>query len=112
MSTPDSAAPTLTSKQRAYLRSLAHTLQPVVHVGSEGLSPGVVRSIEDALNTRELLKVRVLDGAPMDAKGVARALPARLPGVRVPMTTGRTFVVYRPFPENPEIRLPGKAGQP
>lgn len=99
-------SPDLTSKQRAYLRSLAHELKPVVHIGAEGVTEAVVKSAEQALGSRELLKARVTDNAPEDTAGTARALAARIPGALVPVTTGRTFVVYRPFSEDPVIRLP------
>lgn len=97
----------LTSKQRAHLRSLAHSLKPVVHIGAEGLSDAAVQSVREAFNTRELLKVKVLEGAPESAWDTADALVARLAGVHVAQTIGRTIVLYRRHPEKPEIRLPG-----
>ncbi|MEQ9570225.1 MAG: ribosome assembly RNA-binding protein YhbY [Longimicrobiales bacterium] len=96
----------LTSKQRAFLRSRAHGLQPVVHVGSSGVSDAVVQSVLDAFNTRELLKVRVQDGAPDDAYETADRLVEAVEGAEVAQTIGRIVVLYRPFPENPELRLP------
>ena len=97
----------LTSRQRAHLRSLAHHLKPVVHVGSDGVTDALLRNVEEAFNTRELLKVKVLEGAPEDARETADAIVAALDGVDVAQTIGRTVVLYRPFPEEPEIRLPG-----
>jgi len=97
----------LTSKQRAHLRSLAHSLKPVVHIGTEGLSDAAVQSVREAFNTRELLKVKVLEGAPLSAWDTADALVARLEGVHVAQTIGRTIVLYRRHPDKPEIRLPG-----
>ena len=96
----------LTSKQRAHLRSLAHRLKPVVHVGNDGITEAVVTSVEEALRNRELLKVKVLEGAPLDARGAADALTGRIAEAHVPQVIGRTVVLYRPFPEDPEIRLP------
>ncbi len=96
----------LTSKQRAFLRSRAHGLQPVVHVGSAGVTDAVVQSLLDAFNTRELLKVRIQDGAPDDAWDTADQLVERVEGAEVAQTIGRVVVLYRPFPEEPEIRLP------
>jgi len=96
----------LTSKQRAHLRSLAHHLKPILQVGSDGVSPAFLRSLEEAFNTRELLKVKVLDGAPEDARASADAMVEGLAGVHVAQTIGRTVVLYRAFPEAPEIRLP------
>ena len=96
----------LTSKQRAHLRSLAHRLKPVVHVGTDGVTPAVVASVEDALKNRELLKVKVLEGAPVDVREAADTLTARIPDSHIPQVIGRTLVLYRPDPEEPEIRLP------
>lgn len=98
---------TLTSRQRAHLRSLAHHLKPILHVGTDGVTDAVVRSIEEAFNTRELLKVKVQEGAPLGAAETARDIADRIDGAHVPQTIGRTIVLYRPFPEDPEIRLPG-----
>lgn len=96
----------LTSKQRAHLRSLAHHLKPIIQVGSEGVSEPLIKTVGEAFNTRELLKVKVLEGAPEDARATADAMVAAMEGVEVAQTIGRTVVLYRPFPEDPEIRLP------
>ena len=100
----------LTSKQRAFLRKLAHSLKPVVHVGAEGVSPALIVSIVDALETRELLKVKVLQAAPAKARATADQISDHLNDVHVPQTIGRTIVLYRRHPENPEIKLPKAAG--
>lgn len=62
--------------------------------------------MEEALNTRELLKVKVLEGAPLDARAAAESLRGRVPDAHVPQVIGRTIVLYRPFAEDPDIRLP------
>ena len=96
----------LTSKQRAHLRSLAHHLKPVAHVGHDGVTDAVLHSIEEALNTRELLKVKVQEGAPESTRETADAIVAGLEGTHVAQTIGRTIVLYRRHPEDPEIKLP------
>lgn len=96
----------LTSKQRAQLRSLAHHLKPVLYVGKEGVTDAAATALEDAFRTRELLKVKVQEGAPVDARGAADDLAARVAGTRAVQVIGRTVVLYRPHPEEPEIRLP------
>jgi RNA-binding protein len=96
----------LSSRQRAHLRSLAHHLKPILQVGADGVTPPVAASVDEAFNTRELLKVKVLDGAHEDVRTTADALAEALEGVHVVQTIGRTVVLYRPFPEDPEIRLP------
>ncbi|MGW8265391.1 MAG: ribosome assembly RNA-binding protein YhbY [Longimicrobiales bacterium] len=98
---------TLTSKQRAHLRFLAHHLKPIVHVGNEGVSRALLKTVEEAFNTRELLKVKVLEGAPEGPRETADLIVAALEGVQVAQTIGRTLVLYRPHPEEPEIGLPG-----
>ena len=105
---PSRRAPiaSLTSKQRAHLRSLAHHLKPILQIGNDGVTDAVARSVEEAFNTRELLKVKVLDGAPEEPREAGDALMEALEDVHVVQTIGRTIVLYRPFPEEPEIRLP------
>lgn len=97
---------TLTSRQRAHLRSLAHDLKALLHVGTEGITDAVADSVEEAFNTRELLKVKVLENAPADVDEAASQIAARIENVHVAQTIGRVAVLYRPFPEEPEIRLP------
>ena len=96
----------LTSKQRAYLKSLAHPLKPIMHVGKEGINDATVQQLRDAFNTRELLKVKVLESAPEGAREMGEALVARMDGVHLVQVIGRTLVLYRPDPEDPKIQLP------
>ena len=95
----------LTSKQRAHLRSLAHHLKPIIQIGSEGVTDAVLKTVEEAFNTRELLKVKVLDGAPEGPRETADRIRAGLEDVEVAQTIGRTIVLYRPDPEEPTIDL-------
>jgi RNA-binding protein len=97
----------LTSKQRAQLKSLAHPLKALIHIGKEGMTGTLVANVQEAFNTRELLKVKVLESAPQSAKEVGEDLAWRLEGVELVQVIGRTIVLYRPHPEKPEIRLPG-----
>ena len=98
--------PSLTSKQRAYLRALAHGLKPVFHVGNDGVGDAFMHTLEEAFHTRELLKVKVSGGAPEHARASGDKIMERLPEVATVMTIGRTVALYRPFPEKPEIALP------
>ncbi|MDH3270306.1 MAG: YhbY family RNA-binding protein [Gemmatimonadota bacterium] len=98
----------LTSKQRAHLRKLAHHLKPVVLVGSDGVTPAVLDSVMDAFNTRELLKVKLQESAPLDVRDAAGAISEALTDVHAVQTIGRTAVLYRADPDDPEIRLPSK----
>jgi RNA-binding protein len=95
----------LTAKQRATLRSLAHPLKPILQIGREGVTDATARSVEEAFRTRELLKVRVLEAAPADAREVGAMLAGGIEGAHLVQVIGRTAVLYRPHPEEPQIRL-------
>jgi RNA-binding protein len=95
----------LTPKQRAHLKSLAHPLRPILHVGKEGATHAVLQTVGDAFHNRELIKVKVLESAPAGARELAEAF-ATVEGVHVVQVIGRTVVLYRRHPENPEIVLP------
>ena len=95
----------LTPKQRAHLKSLAHHLKPVVYVGKEGIGGSTLRSVEEALNTRELIKVKVQEAAPVDVREAGAELQAGIAGSELVQTIGRVAILYRPHPEKPEIKL-------
>ena len=95
----------LTSKQRAHLRGLANRLNPVVHVGTEGVSEKLLTSASEAFNKRELIKVRAQEGAPGPIKAIANDIASHLSGVHVIQTIGHIAVLYRPHPEDPQIQL-------
>jgi RNA-binding protein len=75
-------------------------------VGGEGITEAFLGSVTDAFNTRELLKVKVLESAPLDARAAAQEIAGRLGGVEVAQVIGRTVVLYRPSPGERHIRLP------
>lgn len=94
----------LTNKQKQFLKGLAHPLKPVVLLGSNGLTEGVVAEIELALAHHELIKVKI----PGDDREMRRAVEqaiARETQATVVQTIGKTLVLYRPATE-PTIRLP------
>ena len=95
----------LTGKQRRYLRSLAHHIDPVVIVGQGGVSAGVYDKIDVELDRHELIKVKFSQDAPTGPKEVGESLAARL-GAAVAQIIGGMLVLYRPRVEDPEIVLP------
>ncbi len=96
----------LTSKQRAELRAEAHHLSATVHLGHQGATPAVVQSLDDALRTRELVKVQLNRNADAKPKETAQTLAASV-GAEVVQVIGRTATLYR---ENPEReKQPGEA---
>ncbi len=96
---------TLTGKQKRYLRGLGSTIDPIVHIGKGGILPGVWQQADDALEARELVKVRVLNNCLEDTGEVAKALSGQLDAALV-QVIGRTFLLYRPSMKNPQILLP------
>ena len=89
----------LTSKQRAQLRSEAQALKPILQIGKEGVTDEVVRSALEALSNRELIKVKVLEGAPVDVREGASELAARVEGAEVVGVIGKVFVMWRERPD-------------
>lgn len=94
----------MTSKQRAYLRSMANTLETILYVGKDGVTPGTVKEAFDALEARELIKGCVQQGAPLSAKEALESLCAQA-GAEPVQCIGRRFVMYKPSRENPRIVL-------
>lgn len=95
----------LTAKQKAYLRGLAHSLNPVVFVGKEGASEAVVRKVHLELLAHELVKVRVGDGAEVTAAELG-ALLAEGCTASLVQRIGHVVVLYRKRKKKPEIVLP------
>lgn len=105
-------APTISSRARSHLRSLAHGLRPVVQVGTEGLSEAVVRATDEALGEHELIKIKLGQGFAGERKHAAREL-AEATQADLTQVIGRVIVLYRPRPKGdarnetkPRIVLP------
>jgi RNA-binding protein len=98
---------TLSGKQQRHLRALAHGLDPVVIVGKEGASQGVLTATDQALADHELVKVRLpdldRDERAQIAQQIAEGTEAALAG-----TVGRIAILYRRHPSEPKINLPRK----
>ena len=96
----------LTSKQRAYLRSLAVNEDTILMVGKSGMSPEVIKQADDALEKRELIKGRVLvETSPLSPREAAEDI-ARQTGSDVVQVIGSRFVLYRRKKKDPKIVLP------
>lgn len=96
---------TLTSKQRAYLKSLAADLEPVFQIGKSSVSSEITSAISETFNTHELIKVTVLKNCMEDVKEVAVTISERTRSELV-QVIGRKFVLYKPFKDEPKIILP------
>jgi RNA-binding protein len=94
----------LTSKERAELRAEAHRLRPLVHLGQGGLAETVIASLDDALRTRELVKVALPRQGELPPREVAGELAEQV-GAEVVQVIGKTATLYR---HNPGLhRKPG-----
>ena len=85
----------LTSKQRAYLRGLANTLEPIVIIGKDGIGENLVKQANDALEARELVKCRVLENSMLTAREACDTLSVLTRSEQV-QVIGTRFVLYRP----------------
>lgn len=95
----------LTSKQRAYLRSLANSIDTIIMVGKSGLSEDITKQTDDALTARELIKGKVLtETCPCSSREAADTLAAQT-GAEVVQVIGSKFVLYRKNEKEPKITL-------
>jgi RNA-binding protein len=101
---------TLSVKQRQFLRGLAHSLKPLVQVGSKGIGDTVIEQIKTQLLAHELIKVRFNTESAVEPDEVAADLVSRTQCELV-QRTGRILVLYRRHDEKPKIVLP-KAAHP
>lgn len=95
----------LTGKQRSYLKSIAHNLDPIFQLGKNGLTENFVKQVDDALYAREIVKISVLKNSVLDPTDVAVELVQRLNAEFV-QSIGRRFVIYRESKDNKTIMLP------
>jgi RNA-binding protein len=98
------AAP-LTGKQKSYLRSLAHALKPVVQIGHQGLTAGVLSAVHAALEQHELIKVKVAGDAEVEPSDIAPEIE-QATGSQLAQLIGHTLVLYRRHEQEPKIVLP------
>lgn len=96
---------TLTSKQRSYLKGLAMTIDPIFPIGKSSVTPENIEAIGEAFNSRELIKVNVLNNCLDDPKELANIIAERTHSTVV-QVIGKKIVLYKPFKENRKIVLP------
>ena len=93
----------MTSKQRAYLKGLAMTMDPILQLGKGGLTPENTAAVDEALAARELIKISVLKNCADDPKELARILAERT-GSQVVQVIGKKIVLYKLNPEKEKKR--------
>ena len=95
----------LTSKQRAFLRGIANTIDTIVHIGKGGMSDEIIKQADDALTAREIIKGKCLESCPITPREAADTIAERI-NADVVQVIGFKFVLYRPNPDEPVIKLP------
>lgn len=94
----------ITGKQRAYLRGLGNSVETILQIGKSGIGDAVAKQVDEALTARELVKLRVLETAPVTPREAAAELSGRL-SAEIVQVIGTRFILYRPHSENPVIIL-------
>ena len=88
----------MTGAQRAEFRTAANTLKPIFQIGKEDIGENLIKSVDEALAKRELIKLAVLETSSLSAKEAAADLAERT-GAEMIQCIGRKFVLYRQKPE-------------
>lgn len=89
----------MTTKQRAYLKSLAMTMEPVFQIGKASMTPGLTQAVAEALEARELIKLSVLQNCGDDPKELAQILAERT-HAQVVQVIGKKIILYKEGKEN------------
>lgn len=95
----------MTSKQRAYLRGLANTMNPIFQIGKNGLTDVLIQQLDDALEARELIKITVLETAPENVKDLGNEISERTDSIFV-QAVGNKITLFRQKKKNSKINLP------
>lgn len=95
----------MTSKQRAYLRGLANTIEPILQIGKSGISNNLIKQIDDALEARELIKISVLETAPDNVRNLGEEIAQNTNSICV-QTIGNKITLYRARKKDSKIILP------
>ena len=94
----------MTSKQRAYLKGLAMTMDPILQIGKSSLTPELTQSVSEALEARELIKIHVLKNCADDGKDLAAVLSERTHS-QVVQGIGKMIVLYKPAKEEKDRKI-------
>ncbi len=94
----------LNSRQRAQLRGMANDYETILQVGKSGISENTIKQVNDALEARELIKLRVLETCPLNSRAAADEL-AMATKADVVQVIGSRFILYRESKDNKTIKL-------
>lgn len=95
----------MTSKQRAYLKSLASSLNPIFQIGKSNLTPEITEAVNEAFNTHELIKIAVLKNCMEDPHAIADIISERTHS-QVVQVIGKKIILYKENKDNKKIELP------
>lgn len=95
----------MTSKQRAYLKSLASSLNPIFQIGKSSLTPELTEAVGESFNNNELIKIAVLKNCADDPNEIAQMVAERTHS-QVVQVIGKKIVLYKPDKDKPKIVLP------
>ncbi|MCR5692066.1 MAG: ribosome assembly RNA-binding protein YhbY [Eubacterium sp.] len=93
----------MTSKQRAFLKSLAVNIDPIIQIGKATVTPEITQTVDQALEARELIKLHVLKNCVADARSIAEVLAERT-RAEVVQVIGKKIVLYRESKTRPEAK--------
>jgi RNA-binding protein len=94
----------MTGKQRASLRKIAATLQPIFQIGKQGVTENLMKQLDDALEAREIIKITILETAGENTKELCNEIASEL-GAEPVQAIGSKFTIYRRSKNNPRIEL-------
>lgn len=95
----------LTGKQKRYLRSLAHNIDPIFQIGKAGINDNMISQIDETLENRELIKIHILQNN-FDYKNDLAQTLSQATNSEVVQVIGSMIIIYRESQENKEISLP------
>lgn len=108
--TSSTSASPLTTRQRQFLKGLAHPLHPLVQIGKEGVSQSIINTINAELLNHELIKVKIGNNSGLEKNSTSEGV-AQETGAILVQLIGKTFVLFKANPEKPKdkrILLPKK----
>ncbi len=97
----------ITTKQRAYLISISNTLDPIFQIGKNGIEENFLKQVEEALEARELIKIKVLENSGLDTREASDII-CKAVGCEGIQAIGSKLVVFKQSSKKPKIELPVK----
>ena len=101
----DHQLPKLTGKQARFLRSVGHSLKPILQVGKFGITDNFIKQVNSALDTHELIKVKVGKNSETELKKAVDILLSQIP-CQLAQSIGKTLLLYKPKDDNPKAEIP------